>query len=204
MGKRRNLKAMHKPPESANSPANPTATPTPDAPIKPKEQQLRESLKEAIGEVPNQEQVVERIVSVVIEEFFRGPLPHPRHLQAYEEICPGLSNRIVAMAETALNRAEDRRDKKLQVEIDDRRFEFEDRRRGMWLGFGALIAFLVTGSFVLWLDYPKIGAALLSAAAIGTVVLAFVNGRDRSLPTAAESPPARPSLWRRIADRLGL
>ena len=104
------------------------------------------------------------------------------------------------MAETALNRNEDRLDKELQ-------FEFEDRRRGMWLGFSALMAFLLSGLFVLWLGYPNIGATLLGAAAIGTVVLGFVNGRGRSMPTddvsdqsADPAEPAKLNLWRRILD----
>ena len=127
MGKGRNLKAIPKPPKSAKPPGTTglvTTTP-PNTATKPSERQLRESLEEAIGPVPGREEVVERVVSVVSREIFRGPLPHPGHLQAYEDICPGLANRIVAMAEKALSRAEDRQDKELE-------FEFADRRRGMW------------------------------------------------------------------------
>jgi uncharacterized membrane protein len=141
-------------------------------------------------------------VSVVSQEIFRGPLPHPRHLQTYEEICPGLANRIVTMAEKAHNRAEDRLDKELE-------FEFADRRLGMWLGFGALVAFLSSGIFALSLGYSTTGAALLSAAAIGTVVLAFVNGRSRSTPMDDSSPqstqaatPAKASLGKRVLARI--
>jgi Predicted membrane protein (DUF2335) len=95
---------------------------------------LRASVEAAIGSVIETErtraEIVERVVRVVRAEIFRGPLPHPRHLQAYEDACPGLANRIVAMAEKAHSRQEDRLDRAIT-------YEFEDRRLGMRLAFGA-------------------------------------------------------------------
>jgi hypothetical protein len=141
MGKKRDLKNVQGQPESGipESPSESgTAATTPNPSAKPPKQQLRESLKEAIGSVPNQEQLVERVVSVVSQEFFGGPIPHPRHLQAYEDICPGLAKRIVAMAEKA------------QVQLsEERQRDFIDRIVGMCLGFGALI--LLDHKFHLWL-----------------------------------------------------
>lgn len=40
----------------------------------------------------------ERLVQIV-RESFSGPLPHPSVLEDYEKVMPGLSERIVAMAE---------------------------------------------------------------------------------------------------------
>jgi uncharacterized membrane protein len=171
MKQKRDLKSARGEPESRppeNQPGSSITATAPDPPAKPTEQQLRESLKEAIGSVPDGEQLVERVVSVVRQESFGSPIPHPRYLQAYEDICPGLAKRIVAMAEKA------------QVQLnEERQRDFIDRIVGMCLGFGALIAFLVSGLYALSLGYSAIGGGLLSAAAIGTVVLTFVNGRKR-------------------------
>lgn len=33
------------------------------------------------------------------EMTYSGPLPHPKHLEKYEDVCPGAADRIIAMAE---------------------------------------------------------------------------------------------------------
>jgi uncharacterized membrane protein len=196
MGKKRNLQANPKQPANKSLVTN---APIPDTPTKPSDRKLRESLEEAIGSVPNREEVVERVVSVVRQEIFRGPLPHPRHLQAYEDTCPGIANRIVSMAETAHSRAENRLDKEME-------FEFADRRLGMYLGFAALIALLCSGTFIIWLGNLTVGATLLGAAVIGTAVGTFVNGRNRSQLLAEDravesdepNKSEKPSFWKRL------
>jgi len=41
-------------------------------------------------------QIVARVVEVT--ESFSGPMPHPRHLQAYDKIVPGSGREILSMA----------------------------------------------------------------------------------------------------------
>jgi uncharacterized membrane protein len=196
MKKKRNFQAN--PPKTGAGTA--ADSPTPPAPADASgEKKLRETLEEALGAVPNRGQVVDRVVRIVRQEIFRGPLPHPRHLQAYEDACPGAADRIVAMAEKAHSRAEDR----LDTELD---FEFADRRLGMHLGLAALIALLCSGTFIIWLGNVAVGGTLLGAAVVGTVIGTFVHGRTRIL--AAASPPSGQSekseklpFWKRIFGR---
>jgi uncharacterized membrane protein len=197
MAKKRNSQATQPKKAAAANPAmDSQALPTPTDTSG--EKKLRESLEEALGQVPNRGQVVDRVVRIVRQEIFRGPLPHPRHLQAYEETCPGIADRIVAMAEKAHGRAEDRLDKELD-------FEFADRRRGMQLGFAALIALLCSGTFIIWLGNVAVGGTLLGAAVAGTVIGTFVHGRSRMLPADGASKEAsqsekseKPPWWKRI------
>jgi uncharacterized membrane protein len=188
----------------ADSPALPTAS-VPKEPTS--NENLRERVEEAIGPAlgPNadRDQIVERVVGFVQGEIFRGPLPHPRHLQAYEDACPGLADRIVAMAEEAHNRFENRLDKELE-------YEFTDRRLGMWLGFGALVVLVASGTVVIALGNTAVGGGLLGAAVIGTAIGTFVHGRrdekahtesEMREPSKANAPPSNTAStsrsWRR-------
>mgnify|MGYP007051724155 CR=1 FL=1 len=36
------------------------------------------------------EQIIAKVIGVVRTEMFSGPLPHPRHLEEYERIVPGV------------------------------------------------------------------------------------------------------------------
>jgi len=90
------------------------------------------------------------------------------------------------MAEKAHSRAEDRLDKELD-------FEFADRRRGMQLGFAALIALLCSGTFIIWLGNVAVGGTLLGAAVVGTVIGTFVHGRSGMLAAAGASNEASQS-----------
>src|ERR1700732_4380479 len=183
-------------------PTGPLVAPPPTDPVT--DIQLREKVEKAIGTAIGAEEtraeVVERVVRTVTAEFYRGPLPHPRHLQSYERICPGLADRIVAMAEKAHGRQEDRLDKAMK-------YEYEDRRTGLYLGFFALLALLLSGTIVMALGNSVVGGGLLGAAAIGTVIGTFVHGRrentdesDDDESDADSTLPEKPGIVQRVSS----
>jgi uncharacterized membrane protein len=148
----------------------------------PVEKRLRQSVEAAIApEVAPEKRalVVRRVVAAVSEEFYQGPLPHPKHLQAYEDASPGSANRILAMAEKAQERHEMRLDKAMD-------YEFADRRLGLFLGFFALLAILIAGVVIIALGQTLVGTGLLAAAGIGTVIGAFIRGREANYASVAE------------------
>jgi uncharacterized membrane protein len=149
---------------------------------------IREKVEEVIGPLlgggSQRVQVIERVTTLVSAEVFRGPIPHPQHLEAYEAVCPGAAHRIMRMAEIAQEKREDRRD----VVI---RREYDDRRLGMVLGFSALALLLVAGVIITALGEHTIGAGLLTAAVLGTVAGAFIHGRRPDMNNA--KPTAKPS-----------
>ena len=136
--------------------------------------ELREKVEETIGPLVQagqaRVQVVERVTQMMSAEIFRGPIPHPKHIQAYEDACPGAADRIIAMAEIAQQRREDRHDKLIE-------HEYSDRRVGLYLGFLALLAMVIGGIFLVYSGQSVIGGGLLGAAVLGTVVGSFVHGR---------------------------
>jgi uncharacterized membrane protein len=152
----------------------------------PVEKRLRESVEAAIApEVAPEKRahVVRRVVAAVSEEFYQGPLPHPKHLQAYEEACPGSASRILAMAEKAQDRYETRLDKAMD-------YEFADRRLGLFLGFFALLAILIAGVIIIALGQTLVGTGLLAAAGISTVIGAFIRGRGADYSSVADGDGA--------------
>ena len=111
----------------------------------------------------------DRLMSVVSAEQFSGPLPHPSHLKAYEEIQPGLADRIFTMAEQdkerhhALNR--------MLIEAD-----IVAERRGVT--FGLFVFFTLVGTIFLagLLVDMRLAAFLAGIGAVG-IVGAFIRGR---------------------------
>lgn len=135
---------------------------------------LEAEVERRIGEIVPQgvrAQVIAQMTTMVASEYFSGPIAHPRHLQAYEETCPGSADRIITMAEERnkhIMRMEDR----LLTE------ETADQRRGMWLG-AALFAGLIGAalSTALILKNPVMTGLFLGAAVLGAVGM-FIKGRN--------------------------
>lgn len=137
---------------------------------------VRERIVESIGPLiegeDNKARVVEVVTSMIAEERFAGPVPHPTHIAQYEAVCPGSADRLIAMAEE-VNSAQIDVTKKMQQN------DAEDRRLGQYFGFGALFV-IVLGTVILALaDKMLMSGALLSVGAAGTVAR-FVNGRQSS------------------------
>lgn len=69
-------------------------------------EELRAEIERELGPLIAQgqrEQVILRMSRIVMSEQFSGPIAHPRHLREYEDILPGSAERIVAMAESAID-----------------------------------------------------------------------------------------------------
>jgi uncharacterized membrane protein len=174
---------------------------------------LLETVEAVIGPAIDTEkkraEVAERVVQVVTSEFFGGPLPHPTLLRAYEDICPGLADRVVGVAEITLARRQNRLDEKM-------RYEYEDRRLRRHYALFGLLALLVAGIIALALGKVAIGTGLLGAAIIGTVIGTFVQGRRPHGTSGSEPTPASatsqseaeaksqesPMLWKRLMSLL--
>lgn len=135
---------------------------------------LEEVIDSQIGDVISQKQrevVVARMTSFIQSEHFSGPIAHPRHLRAYEEVSPGAADRIIAMAE---------RQQEHMIDMDKGMLgaEVSDRKLGMLLGEISFF-FLIVGALVtaLWTNSEIVPGLFLGTAAIGGVSL-FIKGRQ--------------------------
>ena len=119
------------------------------------------------------EQVVSQVLALVREEF-SGPIPHPRHLNAYEAICPGAADRILRMAEIQL-------DTQAEIAKAEVKGEQSDRKAGMWMGFGALLALVVAAVFCAAIGQQVIAGSFIGVGALGTNGR-FISGRNGAKP----------------------
>lgn len=146
-------------------PKSRSATPKKDADI-------ADEIERQIGPlVSNQqrEQIVSRMVAVMQSEQFSGPIAHPKHLRAYEEILPGAAERIMAMAENQQNHNTDMEKKIIAAQISD-------QKRGMRYGLVALTLVIGLAAFAGMNGNNALAGMLISAGAAG-VVGAFIKGR---------------------------
>ena len=137
--------------------------------------ELKAKVETQIGQLvsgKSRDQVIERVFQIVQSEAFRGPLPHPKHLAAYNEILPGCAERIVSMAESALR-------SNINVAMKAQADDSFDRRLGMWLGFSALMTLIVCAMICVFLHEIVAAGIFLGIGACG-VVVALIKGGSSS------------------------
>lgn len=113
------------------------------------------------------EQAAQVVVSI-LEESFAGPIAHPRHLEEYERIAPGASDRIIKMAEKA-------QDHNISMESLGVNAAISDEKRGMWMGAGILVLLVVTAFLAGAVYNNNVCAGLLLGAAVLNVIALFLN-----------------------------
>lgn len=133
--------------------------------------------------VRNSAAQVERIPqengSKLVASAFQGPLPPPAILEDYDRIQPGLAAEIVRWAtdETAHRHAMEKK----AISIDEKLAGSHVRE----VFLGQLFGFLIAMSFLAAAVYlavigKEIAASALGTLGIGSIVAAFLVGRNRS------------------------
>lgn len=117
----------------------------------------------------SRKQVINSVMTMYAEEIYSGPMPHPRHLRAYEDICPGSADRMLSMAEQ-------RQAADIEFNKSEQAADHADMARGMWLGFLALLALIGAAMFSLYLGQLVMAGTFLGIGALGTVAR-FIQGR---------------------------
>lgn len=117
---------------------------------------------------PQNKTSVEAIVKQTQVSQFSGPIPHPDQLAGYEQIMPGLANRIVTMAEVqAIHRQA----------LEKAHMKTGSRDSLLGLIFGFFIALLAIGGGTYCIAIGReIGGSLLSGGGLASVVSVFVYG----------------------------
>lgn len=117
--------------------------------------------------------------------YFSGPLPPPELLAAYEDVHPGLAERIVAMAEKEQTFGHEITRAALNAEND------EHRRGQHYALIGSIGAFLC--SFGLGVVGATAAASVVGGATVVGLVTAFILGRKLSdSPPVAEPQEEKP------------
>ena len=129
----------------------------------------------------------------VMSERFSGPLPPPGFLREYESACPGSAERIIRLTEAE---AEHRRAMELavvQAEIDDRKRESNEARRGQFCALAIVVVSLAAGVYTAMNGHEWTGS-ILGVGGIGGIVTTFVLGRKTHRNHKLDIPPEKQDI----------
>jgi len=117
---------------------------------------------------------------------FTGPLPHPSSLQEYDNVLPGLAERIVTMAEAeARHRHDMDKEAARQNELIINK-EFSERRIGQFMGLG--IAAIAIGASIFAIAHGAEKAAMvIGGTTVVGLATVFVIGRIKKDPPSTDS-----------------
>lgn len=132
---------------------------------------------ETLEKLKPQEQA--QLLSVVTQ--YQGPIPHPEALAAYEDITPGLADRIVVMAE---------RESENRHKIDQGKIKLNDKhlgviqsqnddatvlnKRAQFFAFIICAGGIIGGIYLIISGYAKSGTTLMTLT-IGTLAMAYLK-----------------------------
>lgn len=133
---------------------------------------LETELEPVVGDPAVRAKVVARTQQFIAAEFYRGKLPHPRHFAEFEAAAPGTASRIVAMAEHAQSRADDRMD---CVVANEHSYSMH----GLYLAAFVLLVFVVGGVVLCLNGHEIIGGGLLALSGLAVIASKFIDGKRR-------------------------
>lgn len=120
---------------------------------------------------------------------FSGPIPHPDTLKKYNDIVPGLADRIVSMAEL---------DQKHIHEMERKALDQPHQYAIIGIFLGALVALAGIGASVCVTvkGYPWVGTGLFGTT-LAVIVIAFIKSRRGGDIKNEDSTPPPKSKRRR-------
>lgn len=147
------------------------------------------AIKAILDAVPDEKKKeVVKAITVVQQEIFSGPIPHPRLLAEYEKLMPGSTDRFMKMAETQQAH---------RIELEDAavKSQLKSNERGQLFGF-ILSTLIISAAIVLFiLGMPWFGVSLIGGLGVVLAVL-FIRGKihmDADLKNKKGSIDAQPA-----------
>ena len=107
---------------------------------------------------------------------FSGPLPPPEYLEVYEKFAPGVTNRILAMAEKQCDTAVKQSDTRLKEESKAVDHAIRYKWGGLFAGFFIVLILLGIGTYVTLKGYTAVAIVLFTSTILGVPAI-FVFGQ---------------------------
>ncbi|MBO6581425.1 MAG: DUF2335 domain-containing protein [Hyphomonas sp.] len=162
---------MNKKPPSDNQSSPQNGEDSKDPPDN--EHAVAEAIEEALERIEDApEEIRGAIIAEItreIRESFSGPLPHPDHLHSYEQIHPGLADRIVRMTEMQIEH-------NIAIGQTQQKDDNGYRRRGMNFAIIAFLAVMALAAYCVFSGERVIAGIVFGGGLIWTVVAAFMRG----------------------------
>lgn len=142
-----------------------------DGELVPDNQNAIEPAIEAILEAVPEDKKTEVIkaISIVQQEVFSGPIPHPRLLAEYERLLPGSMDRFMKMAEQQQNHRIDLEEKAVASQL-------KSNERGQVFGFILSALVIISGIVLFVIGMPWFGIPII-VGMVAVLVVLFVRGK---------------------------
>ena len=133
----------------------------------PVQENLPEDVNKVLEELTEEQRRVLMGTMVAMEQkMYSGPLPPAEEIEAYERVCPGAADRIIAMTEKSL----DHRISNEKIIVNE---ETKQSSRGQILGF-VLAVFFGIIALVLGLMEHEVLAGIIASGDIVSLAVIFV------------------------------
>ncbi len=116
---------------------------------------------------------------------FSGPIPSPATLDEYNQISPGLADRIVSMAETQATHRREIEHKAMSADISDQSKKFSEARIGQFCALIIGLAAIAAGTYAATNGAQWPGSLIGGGGVIGLVSV-FIYGRQHSRDTTPQ------------------
>ena len=126
-----------------------------------------ETILNAVPEDKKKEVV--KAMTVVQQEIFSGPIPHPRLLAEYERLMPGSTDRFMKMAEK-------QQEHRIGLEDSAIKSQLKSNERGQLFGFILSTLIICAGIVLFILGMPWFGVSLIGGISL-VLVLLFLGGK---------------------------
>jgi uncharacterized membrane protein len=134
--------------------------------------------------------------AVMWQKIFHGPLPPPELLEHYEQICPGIGERMMEMVRVEGEHRRQMESSIFSADCESMRRQFSEARLGQIFAFIIALAFVAVGGFLVDRGHP-ISGTLLGGGGLGGIVTTFILGRNKS---NSDGPPKDQSTELDSAD----
>ena len=113
--------------------------------------------------------VIVNNVTSVSATSFRGPLPPPDSLQRYEQICPGLADRIVALAEREAASRQKLEQDNMRIAENDITASRAETRHGQDLAFWLSVIAFISAIVCACLGQPWVAGVIAGTTLVNVV-----------------------------------
>ena len=129
-----------------------------------------------------------RTILAMQSHEYSGPIPPPELLIAFEQVLPGLAERIVKSSEVEAEHRRFIQRTTLLEEIKLRNRPYDERRLGQILGFSIGVIAIVAGVIASYLGHPITGGFVGTGGVLG-LVTAFLFSKSTKPKEKDETIP---------------
>ena len=133
------------------------------------EKTSRKAIDALLEVIPEEKkEIAIQALSIIKQEYFEGPIPHPKTMRGYEDVLAGSADRILKMAE-------EQQEHRIYIEKVNFENHMKLNRRGQIFGFIIFILGIILSVIFALLDM-KTFAGIFATGTVVIIVSLFVTG----------------------------